>query len=269
MREGVSFKKKKKIFHFNNKIDPSGDVGVVEAELILADLETVSKRAGALEKESKSGGKEIIKKLEVVKKIKTGLEQGKLAKDCLLEKGEAEILKELHLLTLKPILYIYNVSDNESGGKMIFSGSDITGDSSKNHFAAAFEELKKKNHVILDIKTEEDLMEMSEADKKELGLRSNIDKLIVESHKLLGLMNYFTTGEDETRAWTIKQNSTAPEAGMAIHTDFKEKFIRAEVINWRDLLSAGSYAKAWEKGLVRTEGKEYIVQDGDVIEFRI
>jgi len=237
-----------KIIHVHNKIDPSGDVGVVEMELILADLETVNKRAGTLEKEAKFGDKEIIKKWEAVKKVKTALEQGVLAKDCLLEKGEMENLKDLHLLTLKPILYIYNISDKNM---------------------ELPEELKKKNHVVLDIKTEEDLMEMSEADKKELGLQSNIDQLIVESYKLLGLVNYFTTGEDETRAWTIKQNSTAPEAGMAIHTDFKEKFIRAEVINWQELLSVGSYAKAREKGLVRTEGKEYIVKDGDVIEFRI
>ena len=237
-----------KIIHVHNKIDPSGDVGVVETELILADLETVSKRFGTLEKEAKFGDKEIIKKCEAVKKVKTALEQGVLAKDCLLEKGEMENLKDLHLLTLKPILYIYNISEKNM---------------------ELPEELKKKNHVVLDIKTEEDLMEMSEADKKELGLQSNIDQLIVESYKLLGLMNYFTTGEDETRAWTIKQNSTAPEAGMAIHTDFKEKFIRADVINWQDLLSAGSYAKAREKGLVRTEGKEYFVKDGDVIEFRI
>ncbi|MEK7069522.1 MAG: redox-regulated ATPase YchF [Patescibacteria group bacterium] len=237
-----------KIIHVHNKIDPSGDVGVVETELILADLETVSKRTGTLEKEAKFGDKEIIKKWETVKKVKTALEQGILAKDCLLEKGEMENLKDLHLLTLKPILYIYNISDKN---------------------LELPEELKKKNHVVLDIKTEEDLMEMSEADKKELGLQSNIDQLIVESYKLLGLMNYFTTGEDETRAWTIKQNSTAPEAGMAIHTDFKEKFIRADVINWQDLLTASSYAKAREKGLVRTEGKEYVVKDGDVIEFRI
>ena len=258
-----------KIIHVHNKIDPSGDVGVVEAELILADLETVNKRIAGLEREVKGNDKETAKKLETVKKVKSVLEQGRLAKDCLLEKDEAENLKELHLLTLKPILYVYNVSENEGGGKTLFSVSDTAGDSSKNHFAAAFEELKKKNHVVLDIKTEEDLMEMSEQDKKELGLRSNMDKLIIESYKLLGLMNYFTTGEDETRAWTIKQNSTAPQAGVAIHTDFKDKFIRAEVINWQDLLSAGSYAKAREKGLVRTEGKEYIVQDGDVIEFRI
>jgi len=241
----------------------------VETELILADLETVGKRVGALEKEAKFGDKEIVKKLETIKKVKTALEQGKLAKDCLLEKDDAENLKDLHLLTLKPILYIYNISDSEGSDKTLFSVSDMTGDSSKNHFVAAFKELKKKNHVVLDIKTEEDLMEMSEADKKELGLQSNINKLIIESYKLLGLMNYFTTGEDETRAWTIKQNSTAPEAGTAIHTDFKDKFIRAEVINWQDLLGRGSYAKAREKGLVRTEGKEYVVQDGDVIEFRI
>lgn len=237
-----------KIIHVHNKIDPSGDVGVVETELILADLETVSKRAGALEKEAKFGDKEIIKKLEVVKKIKTALEQGGLASVCDLKEEEKVLVNDLHLLTLKPILYIYNISDKNM---------------------ELPEGLKKKNHVALDIKTEEDLMEMSEADKKELGVQSNIDKLIVESYKLLGLMNYFTTGEDETRAWTIKQNSTAPEAGAAIHSDFKDKFIRAEVINCQDLLSAGSYAKAREKGLVRTEGKEYVVQDGDVIEFKI
>ena len=237
-----------KIIHVHNKIDPSGDVGVVETELILADLETVSKRFGTLEKEAKFGDKEIVKKLEIVKKIKTVLEQGNLASACDLKDEEKVLVNDLHLLTLKPILYIYNISDKNM---------------------ELPEELKKKNHVLLDIKTEEDLMEMSEQDKKELGVESNIDQLIVESYKLLGLMNYFTTGEDETRAWTIKQNSTAPQAGAAIHSDFEDKFIRAEVINWQDLLESGSYAKAREKGLVRTEGKEYIVKDGDVIEFRI
>ena len=237
-----------KIIHVHNKIDPSGDVGVVETELILADLETVGKRFGTLEKEAKFGNKEIVKKLEIVKKIKTVLEQGNLASACDLKDEEKVLVNDLHLLTLKPILYIYNISDKN---------------------AELPEELKKKNHVLLDIKTEEDLMEMSEQDKKELGVESNIDQLIVESYKLLGLMNYFTTGEDETRAWTIKQNSTAPQAGAAIHSDFEDKFIRAEVINWQDLLESGSYAKAREKGLVRTEGKEYIVKDGDVIEFRI
>lgn len=237
-----------KIIHVHNKIDPSGDVGVVETELILADLETVSKGIGTLEKEVKSGGKEVVKKFEIVKKIKSALEQGKMAKDCLTDKKDTELVRDLHLLTLKPILYIYNISNKNI---------ELT------------EELKNKNHVLLDIKTEEDLMEMSERDKKELGLQSNMDELIVESYKLLGLINYFTTGEDETRAWTIKNGSAAPEAGAAIHSDFQERFIRAEVINWQNLLNAGSYAQAREKGLVRAEGKEYIVQDGDVIEFKI
>ncbi|PIR58005.1 MAG: redox-regulated ATPase YchF, partial [Parcubacteria group bacterium CG10_big_fil_rev_8_21_14_0_10_38_31] len=113
------------------------------------------------------------------------------------------------------------------------------------------------------------LSSMTKEEMKELEVESGIDKLITESYSLLGLMNYFTTGPEETRAWTIKKGSTAPEAGAAIHTDFKEKFIRADVINWQDLLTAGSYATAREKGLLRTEGKEYIVKDGDVIEFRI
>lgn len=237
-----------KIIHVHNKIDPSGDVGVVETELILADLETVSKRVGALEKEAMSGGKEIVKKFDIVKKVKSALEQGKMAKDCLTDKKDAEFVRDLHLLTFKPVLYVYNISDKNM---------ELT------------EELKNKNHVVLDIKTEEDLMEMGEGDKKELGLQSNIDKLIIESYKLLGLMNYFTTGEDETRAWTIKNGSAAPQAGAAIHSDFQEKFIRAEIINWQDLINVGSYAQAREKGLVRTEGKEYIVQDGDVVEFKI
>lgn len=237
-----------KIIHVHNEIDPLNDVGVIETELILADLETVNKRIAGLEREAKGNDKEVAKKLDVVKKVKIVLEQGKLASACDLKEEEKAMIKDSHLLTVKPILYIYNISDKN---------------------IELPEELKKKNHVALDIKTEEELMEMSEADKKELGLQSNIDKLTVESYKLLGLMNYFTTGEDETRAWTIKQNSTAPEAGAAIHSDFKDKFIRAEVINWQDLLDACSYVKAREKGLVRTEGREYAVKDGDVIEFKV
>lgn len=246
--EVVRFFDNDKIIHVHKKVDPLNDVGVIETELILADLETVDKRIGTLEKETRGNNAEAIKKLEAVKKIKKGLREEKMAKDCGLDKKETEFIKDLHLLTFKPILYVYNISDRNI---------ELT------------EELKKKNHIILDIKTEEDLTEMGELDKKELGLQSNINRLIVESYKLLGLINYFTTGEDETRAWTIKNGSTAPQAGAAIHSDFQEKFIRAEVINWRDLLDAGSYAKAREKGLVRTEGKEYIVQDGDVIEFKI
>ena len=234
--------KNDKIIHVYNKIDPENDIGVIEAELILADLETINKRIQKLEKEVKSQDKEAIKKIKIVKKIKAGLEAGKTALKCDLNKEEIDLMKDLHLLTFKPILYVYNIS----------------GDEPKTDFG-----------LKIDIKTEEDLMEMSDEDKKELGMQSNLDKLIIEAYKLLGIITFLTTGEDETRAWIIKKGSTAPEAGAAIHTDFKEKFIKADVINWQKLLDAGSYAQAREKGLVRIEGKDYIVQDGDVIDFKI
>jgi len=246
--EVVRVFKNDNIIHVHKEIDPANDIGVIETELILADLETVNKRMQSLGREVRALDKEAIKKQEVIEKIKAGLEKGVSAKDCGLEKEEILLAKDLQLLTFKPILYIFN---------SIELNEELPA------------ELKNKNHVVLDIKTEEDLDSMTEEDKKELGLTSNLDKLITEAYKLLGLMTFLTTGEDETRAWTVKIGSTAPEAGTAIHTDFKEKFIRAEVINWQDLLTAGSYAAAREKGLLRTEGKEYIVKDGDVIEFKI
>ncbi|HBB56938.1 TPA: redox-regulated ATPase YchF [Patescibacteria group bacterium] len=239
--------KNDKIIHVHNEVNPQNDIGVIETELILADLETATKRVAGLEREAKTGNKEAVKKLEIAGRVKSGLEAGKLARDCGLSEEETLLVKDMHLLSLKPILYVYNMLEGDS----------------------VQDDLKNKNYVALDIKTEEDMADMSAEDKKELGVESKINNLIVEAYKLLGLMNFFTTGEDETRAWTIKQNSTAPEAGVAIHTDFREKFIRADVIGWQDLLDTGSYAKAREKGLVRTEGKEYIVKDGDVIEFRV
>ncbi len=157
-------------------------------------------------------------------------------------------LRELSLLTSKPFLYAYNVSD-------------INRKLSEN--------LENRNHVKLDIKIEEELAEMSAEEAEELELQSNIGSLIVKAYELLGLITFFTTGPDETRAWTIKKNSTAPVAGTAIHTDFQEKFVRAEVIHWDKLLEAGSWSKARDLGWLKTEGKEYIVQDGDVIEFKI
>jgi len=235
------------IVHVHNKIDPLNDIEIIETELVLADLETVTKRADKLKKEVKMQDKEAMKKMSAIEKVKATLEAGKPARESDFAEGEAELVKDLHLLTMKPVLYIYNTSNS----------SEIP------------EGLKAKKHVVLDIKLEEELSSMTKEEMNELEVESGIDKLIKESYDLLGLMNYFTTGPEETRAWTIKKGSTAPEAGAAIHTDFKEKFIRADVINWQDLLDAGSYAAAREKGLLRTEGKEYIVKDGDVIEFRI
>ena len=236
------------ITHVHSSIDPENDIGVIETELALADLETINKRIKKLEKEVRARDKEAVRKMAVAKKIKSALDEGWMACDAEITEDEYRLVKDLHLLTFKPFLYVYNSSDY---------GEELS------------PELKKKNHLVLDIKLEEDLIEMSEEEKKEFGVASIIDKLIVEAYSLLGLITYFTTGEDETRAWTVRKGSTAPEAGMAIHTDFKEKFIRANVINWQDLLSAGSYAQAREKGLIRTEGKEYVVRDGDVVEFMI
>ncbi len=239
--------KNEKIIHVHKNIDPKNDIEILETELILSDLETINKRMEKLEKEVKANDKEAIKKMEIAKKIKKCFEEGKSTREIGLNDEEKILIKDLNLLTIKPVLYVFNISGD----------GEIP------------EDLKKLNYVILDIKTEEDLMEMSDEEKKELGLESSIDKLIVKAYEMLGLITFFTTGEDETRAWTIKKGSTAPEAGVAIHTDFKEKFIRAEIINWQELINSGSSASAREKGLIRTEGKDYVVKDGEVIEFKI
>ncbi len=245
--EVVRIFENEKIIHVHKKIDPENDISVIETELILADSETVDKRIGSLEKDMKSRNKEAEKKMAIIQKIKQTIDSGKAAREAGLSSDEFTLVKDLHLLTFKPILYVYNVS-----------GSDKIPD-----------ELAKKNHVMVDIKIEEELMEMEECDKKELGFSSNLNDLIKEAYKLLGLITYLTTGEDETRAWAIKKGSTAPEAGAAIHTDFQEKFIRAQIIHYDKLMEAESLQKAREKGWLRTEGKNYIVSDGDVIEFKI
>jgi ribosome-binding ATPase YchF (GTP1/OBG family) len=158
------------------------------------------------------------------------------------------VARELSLLTIKPFLFIFNTSD---------INNDLP-----DHF-------EKLHHVKLDIKIEEELLDMSAEEAAELGIKSNINQLIVEAYKLLGLITFLTTGADETRAWTIKNGWTAPLAGAAIHNDFKNKFIRAEVIQWNKLLETGSWSKSRELGTLRIEGKDYIVRDGDVIEFKI
>ncbi len=240
-----------KITHVHNKVDPFSDIEVINSELILADLETTKKAQERLEKEIKKQDKKAIKKLEVLSKINSILESGELANSLKLnlkDKETEEIVEELHLLTMKPFIYVYNVSD-------VSQKLD--------------EKLEKKDHVKLDIKIEEELAEMTDQEAKEMGMESNLGELIKKSYSILGLITFLTSGAPETRAWTIKKNSTAPQAGAAIHTDFEEKFIRAEIIHWDKLLEAGSWTKAREKGWVRLEGKEYTVQDGDVIIFKI
>ncbi len=218
------------VIHVASKIDPMSDIGVVNLELVLADLETVTKRIGNLARDVKRGEKEAVTEEAILKKVEKFLEGGKMAAEAHLSKEEKLKIKSLNLLTLKPMLYVLNYSEANENVNVNPPGLFAKIDS-------VFEK--------------------------------GFDELIKQSYKLLGLETFFTTGPDESRAWTIKIGSTAPEAGAAIHTDFRDKFIRAEVIEWDKLLSAGSYGKAREKGLLRTEGKDYIVKDGDVIEFKI
>jgi len=221
------------IIHVAGKVNPINDIEVINLELVLADEQTVSKRLGNLQKDVKAGNKLAIAEEAVLKKVEAVLLEGKLAQTLGLTKEEKEIVKGMHLLTMKPILYVLNnsaASENDDEAKSKIPGMYVEIDS---------------------------------------VFGTGLDTLIKKSYELLGLETYFTTGKDETRAWTIEKGSTAPVAGTAIHTDFKDKFIRAEVVSYDDLIDAGSYAKAREKGKVRVEGKEYIVKDGDVIEFRI
>lgn len=261
--------KNETITHVHDKIDPTHDIEIINTELILADLETVNKTTIRLEKDSRGQKKGSAEQLSVVKIIKETLEAGKLANSLVVsetlqkkdgcsvsdttkldlsDENTKIIVRELSLLTMKPFLYVFNTSDINT---------------------TLSDNLEKRNHVKLDIKIEEELIEMSPVEAAEMGIKSNIDSLIVEAYKLLGLITFLTTGKDETRAWTIKKGWTAPLAGTAIHNDFKKKFIRADVIQWDKLLEARSWSKARELGTLRTEGKEYVVQDGDVIEFKI
>ena len=255
------------VVHVSGKIDPVSDIEVINLELILADFQTVSKRLSSVEKDVKRGDKEAVKEKEVLEKIYKALDDGKLASSLEFGDVEQDIVKGLHLITMKPILYLLN---KKAGAYNL----DEKKDDRFNNLMELFKEINAK-WIIVDAEIEHELSGITGDDRaefrRELGADGGdgVENLIKESYELLGLITYFTTGEDETRGWTIKKNSTAPLAGAAIHNDFKDKFIRADIIFWEDLLSAGSYGAAREKGLIRTEGKEYIVKDGDVVEFRV
>ncbi len=257
---------KNEIIHVMGDIDPLRDIEIINLELIFADLETVVKRKNNLVKEVKKGDKESILEDKVLDKLKQTLEAGQLANSVNFDKKESNKVKMLNLLTSKPFIYGLNKQ----------AGTYNLDESNPEEFKKLINYIEEmgSRYIIIDAKIEEELKDFDGEEKeifrKELGGEDDgINSLIVESYKLLGLENYFTTGEDETRSWTIEKGSTAPEAGMAIHTDFKDKFIKAEVINLEELLKIGSYSEARAKGKVRTEGKEYIVKNGDVIEFKI
>lgn len=254
------------IIHVDGKINPLKDIEVINLELILADLQTVTKRLSNLSREIKQGKKEAIIENGLLEKIKVALDAGKLASTVTADEFERPFIKSLHLLTSKPIMYVLN---KKAGGKNL----DELKDERYQALMKFFDENKAK-WVIVDAGIEHELKDIDDKEKKELreGLGAKddgIDDLIKKGYELLNLITYFTTGEKETRAWTIGRGWTAPEAGTAIHGDFKDKFIRAEVIEWNKLIESGSFGAAREKGLLRTEGKEYIVKDGDVMEFKV
>jgi len=254
------------VIHVHGKIDPVSDIETINLELILADMQTVTKRLANIEKDVKRGDKNAAKEKEILEGVEEALLTEKLAREVKLNEEELAVLRTMHLLTMKPILYVLN---KKAGGKNLDEMKDERFEKLLRYINA-----RGASYVVVDAGVEQDLSQLEGDDKEifraELGVKDDgINELIKKSYEILGLETYFTTGEVETRAWTIKKGSTAPVAGMAIHTDFKDKFIRAEVIFWEDLLDAGSFANARDKGLMRIEGKEYIVKDGDVIEFRV
>lgn len=254
------------VHHVEGGIDPMRDVGVINLELVMADMQSVSKRLEKLEREVKSGDKEAIKEKGVLEKVFKTLDEGKMASEVSLKEDEEKILNEVHLLTKKPVLYVLNMKTRDG-----FNTDDLI---QENEELFNFINESNARFLVLDANLEGQARSFEGEDEKvmreELGISENgVNNLIKEGFKLLDLISFLTTGEKETRAWTIRRGSTAPVAGRAIHSDFHDKFIRAEVISYEKLVEAGSYAKAREKGWVRTEGKEYVVQDGDVIEFRI
>lgn len=254
------------VTHVYGSVDPLRDIKVINLELLLADMETATKRLAAISREVKRGDKDALVEESMLKKVILAVESEQMVNTVSFDEKETEKLKGMHFLTAKPILY----GLNKRAGAANFD----TAEPEKFAELTEYIESTKAGWVLLDAKIEDELKDFEGAEKEEMRSAmgesdDGIDALIKAGYNLLGLDTYFTTGEDETRAWTIKKGSTAPIAGTAIHTDFKEKFIRAEVVYWTDLLEAGSYGEARAKGKVRTEGKEYIVKDGDVIEFKI
>lgn len=253
------------VIHVDGKIDPVRDIETINLELIFSDLEILERRIAKTTKAARMD-KTAAKELELQQRIKAHLEDGKPAITLETENEDEEAwLQEYTLLTAKPVIFAANVSED-----------DLADDGASNPHVQAVRELAKEQNsgvFVICAEIEQEIAELEDDEKKmfldDLGIQeSGLEKLIKASYELLGLMSYLTAGEDETRAWTIKVGTKAPQAAGKIHTDFERGFIKAEVVNYKDLLESGSYAGAREKGLVRMEGKEYVVKDGDVILFR-
>jgi len=252
------------VHHVAGQVDPVHDIEIIDMELVLADLQSAEKRLERVEKDSKGGDKDIVAERDVLRKIVPVLQAGRAARTLALDEKEKLVAKGLHLLTMKPMLYVLN---RKSGTVNV----DAENAERWRHLKQFLED-SGAGYVFVDAGGESDLSDVHDDEKadfrRELGVASDgLDDLIKAGYALLDLISFLTTGPKESRAWTIQRGSTAPEAGAAIHSDFRDKFIRAEVIHWDKLIEAGSWSKAREKGILRTEGKEYVVEDGDVMEF--
>lgn len=252
------------ITHVSGGVDPIADIETINLELILADLETVNKRLERVQKLVRQKDKEALAEHEVLEKLKEGLENETPARAVEFTEEQQKLVKGLHLLTSKPVLYVANVSEDE------------VADPSGNEYVQQVREYADQEGaqvIVVCAKIESEIAELEGEEKQEflddLGIaESGLDQLIKAAYNLLGLATYFTAGEQEVRAWTFKEGMTAPQAAGIIHTDFERGFIRAETVSYDDLVKAGKMSVAKEQGTVRLEGKEYLVKDGDVIHFR-
>ncbi|REK52750.1 MAG: redox-regulated ATPase YchF [Bacteroidetes bacterium] len=252
------------IHHVAGAVDPIADIEVINLELVMADQETVTKRLSNLERDVKRGDKVAVAEKAVLEKAAQHLESGAMMNELDLTDEETKLVKGLHLLTMKPVLYVCN---KKQGAFNLDDQNDERWQELQQYFTD-----HNAQYVIVDAGVEHELKDLEENEKTEFRrdygtLDSGIDTLIRASYDRLGLISFFTSGEKETRAWTIKDGSTGPEAGAAIHTDFKDKYIRAQVVTFEDFVQYGGKSKARDAGKMRTEGKEYVVADGDIIEF--
>lgn len=252
------------IIHVNGSVNPLRDIEIINLELALADLEQITKKLERDGKLVKTGDKSLIAGVNLMTKIKEALENNLPARSVEIENEEEEkLIKNLQLLTAKPVIYVANISEDDISNP-------------ENQFVKSVREFAEKDNakvICLSAKIEEEIAGLPDEDKvlfkEELGIKeSGLEQLVTAGYDLLGLMSFITAGEKEVRAWTIKKGTKAPSAAGKIHTDFEKGFIKAEIVSYDDLIEAGSYLKAKEKGKVRMEGKEYVVQDGDIIIFR-
>ena len=251
------------VVHVDGSVNPLRDIDTINLELIFADIETVNKRLDKARKNLKADKKYQIE-IDLLEKILKTLEEGKSARTLEFNEDEQALVKDMFLLTTKPILYVANVSEEQL--------EDAENDTLVKQ-VKEYAEKEKAEVIPLCVKIEEELSGLEDEDKKEmleaLGLEeSGLDKVIKKSYDLLGLMSFLTAGEPEVRAWTIKKGTKAPQAAGKIHSDIERGFIKAEVVSYDDLIREGSMVSAKEKGLVRSEGKEYIMQDGDIVLFK-